>query len=542
MQRPRWRNPCLLLALAASLVLLACPNEPEPPLETVQTPTFSPQGGEYANAQTIYLSCATSGAEIRYTLDGTEPDQTDSLLYTIAGVNVTYDLTLKAKAFKDGMNPSFTGSMSYTILDYPAQVPTPDFISGGVSKPSGVFLSTVQVEPYCDLGPVTFYYTTDGSTPSSSHGTEWTGGYLTVSKRTTLKLIAVYAGPTPVIADSEVKEVFYDVFKPAVSVGSSFSTYQAMSLDADGKHHVVYLTDAGALDPDKLMYATDAGGSWATEEVYSTTFDMVWQWMAIGVASNHDVHVVAMRNVGGGLRHFVRSYADGTWSAPVTVDTTEGTTFVGQYVSMAVKPNDKIYVIYYDATNKNPKYAYFDGSAWHVTTLNSEIYDGEYCSIAADGSNYLHMSWYDDENKDLVYRSGIDDSENPIDTTGDVGKWSSIAVDGNDKVHISYLDETNGNLKYATDASGSWVTETVASTGTTGLYTSIAVSSDGIPCITYYYDRGSSNYDLWYAVKPFAAWLTKEMVVGAPKYAHVVVDGSGYASIVYPGKLIKDGP
>src|SRR6266536_6251721 len=39
----------------------------------VATPTFSPEGGFYLQAQSVTVSCATTGATIRYTTDGSQP-------------------------------------------------------------------------------------------------------------------------------------------------------------------------------------------------------------------------------------------------------------------------------------------------------------------------------------------------------------------------------------------------------------------------------------------------------------------------------------
>ena len=41
----------------------------------VSTPTFSPPGGTYSSDQSVTISCATSGAEIRYTTDGATPGE-----------------------------------------------------------------------------------------------------------------------------------------------------------------------------------------------------------------------------------------------------------------------------------------------------------------------------------------------------------------------------------------------------------------------------------------------------------------------------------
>jgi hypothetical protein len=59
-----------------------------------------PAGGLFSNAQVVALSTPTTGAAIRYTLDGTDPTDT-SPLYG-APMTVDQNGTLKARAFKTG--------------------------------------------------------------------------------------------------------------------------------------------------------------------------------------------------------------------------------------------------------------------------------------------------------------------------------------------------------------------------------------------------------------------------------------------------------
>lgn len=80
---------------------------------TAQTPVLSPAGGHYEDAQTVTISSGTADADIRYTLDGSEPVLT-SALYT-GPLFLETATVVKAKAFKSGMNPSGTASESYTI-------------------------------------------------------------------------------------------------------------------------------------------------------------------------------------------------------------------------------------------------------------------------------------------------------------------------------------------------------------------------------------------------------------------------------------------
>ncbi len=80
---------------------------------SVAAPTFSPEGGQYIGTQNVQISCATPGASIRYTLDGSDPTST-STLYENA-ISVATTTTIKAKAFL-GEESSSIASATYTIL------------------------------------------------------------------------------------------------------------------------------------------------------------------------------------------------------------------------------------------------------------------------------------------------------------------------------------------------------------------------------------------------------------------------------------------
>jgi len=79
----------------------------------VATPIFTPVAGSYTSAQTVTILCTTSGATIYYTTNGKTPDE-NSTKYT-APLTVSADVTIKAKAFKDGMTESYTATGGYTI-------------------------------------------------------------------------------------------------------------------------------------------------------------------------------------------------------------------------------------------------------------------------------------------------------------------------------------------------------------------------------------------------------------------------------------------
>jgi hypothetical protein len=79
----------------------------------VLLPVFSPAPGWYTGTQTVAITCATTGAVIRYTNDGTDPT-TSSPAY-INPITVTRTTTIKARAFKNGMTDSDIATAMYLI-------------------------------------------------------------------------------------------------------------------------------------------------------------------------------------------------------------------------------------------------------------------------------------------------------------------------------------------------------------------------------------------------------------------------------------------
>jgi len=83
-------------------------------LSNVKTPVFTPAAGRYAEAQTVTISCETEGADIYYTVDGTDPT-TSSTKYTTP-ITVSQTTTIKAVAALNG-ETSEVATAKYTISD-----------------------------------------------------------------------------------------------------------------------------------------------------------------------------------------------------------------------------------------------------------------------------------------------------------------------------------------------------------------------------------------------------------------------------------------
>lgn len=86
---------------------------------TVETPVISPDGGFNYDPVQVSITCATEGASIYYTIDGTEPTESATLYSTT--FTVSSNTTVKAKAFKTGYDASNVVTASYT---FPVEVAT----------------------------------------------------------------------------------------------------------------------------------------------------------------------------------------------------------------------------------------------------------------------------------------------------------------------------------------------------------------------------------------------------------------------------------
>ncbi|HEY1742002.1 MAG TPA: chitobiase/beta-hexosaminidase C-terminal domain-containing protein [Granulicella sp.] len=156
-------------------------------LNAAATPTFSPAGGTYTSAQTVTISDTTAGANIYYTTDGTVPKATSATtkLYTVPVV-VAASEPLAAIAVASGYDPSGVAIATYIINLSPAPTPV-------ISPNGGAVSSGRQITIADSATAATIYYTTDGTTPSATHGTQYLAP-ITVTSPETIEAVAVETG------------------------------------------------------------------------------------------------------------------------------------------------------------------------------------------------------------------------------------------------------------------------------------------------------------------------------------------------------------
>ena len=162
---------------------LSDPPAVKPPLPAA-APIFSPVSGTYTAAQTVTISDNTPGATIYFTTDGSDPVSTSPIYSGPIAISGSSTF-VNAIAVANGHSISDVVASAYFITaPYTA---TPTF-----SVPGGTYTSSQSVSMMDSTAMAKIYYTTDGSTPTSS-STQYAGP-ITVLTSETIQAIGTASG------------------------------------------------------------------------------------------------------------------------------------------------------------------------------------------------------------------------------------------------------------------------------------------------------------------------------------------------------------
>lgn len=175
----------------------------------VALPTFSPNPGNYVSSVNVAISTTTANATIYYTLDNTDPDEENGILYdgpiTLDAVSENMTYNVRAIAYADELNPSGIASATYhvTPVGLPQFSPTPD-----VSYQQSVEV-TLSVVPAGSI----IRYSLDGGAPTTIYD-----GPILLTEAT---LIRAQAYNSDFTFATEIVEADYDVVEtiPAPGIG-----------------------------------------------------------------------------------------------------------------------------------------------------------------------------------------------------------------------------------------------------------------------------------------------------------------------------------
>jgi len=128
-------------------------------LPQVAAPAFSPAGGVITQETIVAILCDTIGANIFYTLDGSDPQDPFSSRQAYSNpLTVTQAVTIRAIAEKAGMLSSAVSQASFLNSAERVEFPT-------IMPPGGSYSESQLVQITVATVGASIYYTTDGSAP-----------------------------------------------------------------------------------------------------------------------------------------------------------------------------------------------------------------------------------------------------------------------------------------------------------------------------------------------------------------------------------------
>jgi len=237
----------IVLGLSLALVLAGCPSAPKPPeKQTVAAPAITPEAGSYSDAVAVTITSSTEGAEIRYTLDGSDPSAAAGTLYT-GPVTVGKTATVTAIAVKKDWLDSPIVKADYTITGQVAAV--------SFAPEAGTYDTTLSVKLQSLTPGARIYYTTDGSDPSPDTGTLYEGE-VSLEASATVTAIAVKTGwKSSEVASAEYTLILGTVVSPVFSPeeGTYTGTQSVEITSATDGARIRYTTDGSMPTPSNGM-------------------------------------------------------------------------------------------------------------------------------------------------------------------------------------------------------------------------------------------------------------------------------------------------
>jgi hypothetical protein len=209
------------------------------------TPSYNPPGGAYGTAQSVSITSSSTGAVIYYTTNGTTPT-TSSAVYG-KPIAMSASGTLEAIAVAPGEAPSTTGTATYSIapvLPAPVMSPSP----GSYTTAQAVVLTEA-------VAGSTIYYTTDGTTPTTSSNIY--NSPISVTASETVQAIASEAGynNSPVAGGTYTVAALLP--SPTFSLASgAYSTTQTVTISEAIAGTLIYFTTNGtAPNTSSVLYS-----------------------------------------------------------------------------------------------------------------------------------------------------------------------------------------------------------------------------------------------------------------------------------------------
>jgi Chitobiase/beta-hexosaminidase C-terminal domain len=426
-------------------------------------PAITPVSQLFHPSLQVTINDSTPNAQIFYTTDGTIPS-TASNLYT-GPFTISSTQTVNAIATGAGLIASTVASETYTLVN---QVPTPTFNPG-----PGDFTSPVSVAISTTWPNSTIYYTTDGSTPTTSSNLY--GGPVPINSTVPLKAIGVASNlPQSLVASGQ-----YTVVPNATSSIDFRNGFSSSGMALVGR---AKLSSTSLQLTDGAMSEASAGWFSAPVNVQGFSTDFTFQQSQVSVPAGdgmtftiQGVGTTALGPNGGGLGYGAL-IAGGTGGIPKSIavkfdlfqNSHEGNNSTGLYTNGA-SPESPAVTLSGGVNLQNPN-IYAVHISYDGTTLTMTITD------TTDVSKTFTTSW-------------------PIDIPGTVGGNTAWVGFTGGTGHYTAIQDIFNWTYVSTATGGQQTAATPVISPTTGTFTSpqTVTVTDATPNSTIFYTIDGSQ-------------------------------------------------
>jgi LysM repeat protein len=216
----------------------------------------------YTGVQTITLYDTTPNATIYYTTNGTTPSTSSAVYSAGSQISVGSNETIDAIAVASGYTNSAVASAAY-VINLPVAA-TPTFSEGG-----GTYTGMQSITLYDATPGATIYYTTNGTTPTTSSSVYSASNPIKVGSNETIEAIAVASGYT----NSAVASAAYVINLPVAATptfsegGGTYTGVQSITLyDATPGATIYYTTNGTTPSASSTVYSAGTSISVSTSE------------------------------------------------------------------------------------------------------------------------------------------------------------------------------------------------------------------------------------------------------------------------------------